>query len=56
MVKKCIISETSIILRIPGNQRANPPVQEVAAIQTTSVTFLINNSKLNASFVPLSID
>ena len=31
-LKECIISEISIATRIPGNQNANPPVQEAAAI------------------------
>ena len=33
------MSEISIIPRIPSNPDANRPVQEVAAIQTTSETF-----------------
>lgn len=43
------MSETSIIHRTPANLDANPPVQEVAVIQTTAATFQINNAKL---FVP----
>ena len=37
--KECIVSEISIIPRIPGNPDANPPIQEVPAIQTTAATF-----------------
>ena len=33
-----LISEISIISRIPRNPDANPPVPEIAAIQTTSAT------------------
>ena len=33
--KKCIISEISIIPRVLPSANANPPVQEVAVIQTT---------------------
>ena len=36
--KQCIIPEISIIHRIPPNPNVNPPVQEVAAIQTTCAT------------------
>ena len=54
--KECIISEISIIPRIPGNQNANPPVQEVAAIQNTAATFPINNAKLYIPVVTLSIN
>ena len=54
--KECIISEISIIPRVLGNENANPPVQEVAAIQTTSATFQINNGKLCVPVVTLSIN
>ena len=39
--KGCIISEISITLRIHANPDANPPAQEVAAIQTTRATLQI---------------
>ena len=32
--KNCVISEISIITRVPGNPNANPPVRDKAAIQT----------------------
>ena len=54
--EECLISEISIIPRIPGNREANPPVQEVAAIQTAAATFQINNAKLYVSVVTLSIN
>ena len=50
--KECINSEISIICRIPANPNANPPVQEVAAIQTTGATFQTNNAEL---YVQLSL-
>ena len=53
--KKCIISEISIIRRIPGNKDPNSPIHEVPAIQTTAATFQINNAKLYVPFVTLSI-
>ena len=53
--KECIISEISIIPRIPGNKDANSPIHEVRAIQTTAATFQINNAKLYVPFVTLSI-
>ena len=52
--KECIISEASATPRIPGNPAANPSVEEVAKIQTTSVTFQINNPKLYVAVVTLS--
>ena len=39
-----------------GNPNANPPVLIVAAIQTTSATFQINNAKLYLPVVTLSIN
>ena len=39
-----------------GNPDANPPVPEVAAIQTTGATFQINNAKLYVLAVTLSIN
>ena len=55
-LKECIISEISVIPRIPGNPDTNPPVQEVAAIHKTSATFQINNAKLYVPFVTLPIN
>ena len=54
--KNCVTSEISILPRIPGNPDANPPVQEVAAIQATGATFQINNAKLYVPVVTLSIN
>ena len=42
--------------RIPGNPNANPPAQEVQAIQTTATTFQINHAKLFVPIVTLSIN
>ena len=42
--------------RIPPNPDTNPLVQKVVAIQTTSATFQINNVKLYAPVVTLSIN
>ena len=55
-LKGCIISEISVIPRIPGNPDTNPPVQEVAVIHKTSGTFQINNAKLYFPLVTLSIN
>ena len=41
---------------MPPNPDANPTVQEVAAIQTTSATFQKNNAKLYVPVVNLSIN
>ena len=41
---------------MPGNPNANPPAQEVQAIQTTATTFQINNAKLFVPIVTLSIN
>ena len=49
--KICIILEISLTRRIRANPNVNPPVQEVAAIQTTGTKFQINNAKL---FVPVA--
>ena len=43
-----------MIPRIPPNLEANPPVQDVAAIQKTSATFQINNAKLSVPVATLS--
>ena len=48
--KECIISEISITFRIPANSDANPPVQDVAAIQTAGATLQIDNIKI---YVPV---
>ena len=54
--KECIISEISLIPGVPPNPDANPPVQEVPAIQKTSATFQINNAILYIPVVTLSIN
>ena len=54
--KEDIISEISITHRVPPNKDANPPVQEMASIQTTGATFQINNAKFNVPVVTLSIN
>ena len=54
--KECIISEISIVPRIPRNQNVNALVPEVAAIQTNSATFQINNAKLYFPVVTLSFN
>ena len=51
-----IKTEILIAPRIPGNPYANPPVQEVAVIQTTGETFQINNAKLCVPVVTLLIN
>ena len=55
MVINCVISEISVAPRIPANPDANPPVQKVAAIQATRVTFQINNTNFYVPVVTLSI-
>ena len=50
--KECIIFEISVILKIPGDEDADPPVQEVSAIQKTTATLEVNNAKL---YVPVAI-
>ena len=54
--KNRITSEISITPRIPANPNAHPPVQEVTTIQTTGVTFQINNTKFYVPVVTLSIN
>ena len=54
--KECIISEISIGPGIPENPNANPPVPVIAAMQTTSTTFQINNAKLYLPVSTLSIN
>ena len=54
--KECIISEISVRPIISANPDANPPVQEVVAIQTTGATFQINNAKLYVPVVTLPIN
>ena len=51
--KNWITSKISITHRLLGNPDANPPVQEVAAIETTGATFQINNAKLYVLVVTL---
>ena len=46
----------SIISRIPKNPDANPPVQEVVAIQTTGATFQINNANIYVPVATFSIN
>ena len=52
--KEYVICKISITSRIAGNPNARPPVRE--ARQTTGVTFQINNAKLYATVVTLSIN
>ena len=54
--KECIISEISITPAVSCKPDANPPVVNVAAIQTTGGTFQINNSKICVPAVALSIN
>ena len=54
--KEFIISEILITPAQPGNPNANPPITDVAAIQTTRPTFEINNAKLYVWVVTLSIN
>ena len=54
--KKCIISEISITLVVPGNPDANSPVVAMAAIQTTRAAIQLNNAKLYLPNVTLSIN
>ena len=54
--KEYIISEISIIHTTPANLDANPPVQEVVAIQTTTATFQINNAKFYVLVVTLFVN
>ena len=55
-IRNYVISEISIIPRITGNPDTNPPVQEVAAIQTAGPTVQINNVKLYVPVVTLSVN
>ena len=43
--KECIISEILLTPRVPAISDDNPPIQEVAAIQTTGATFQVKNAK-----------
>ena len=54
--KECIISEISITAAVPGNPDTNPPAPDVAAIQTTGVTFQTNIAKRYVPVVMLSIN
>ena len=49
-----MIWKISITSRIAGNPNAKPPARE--ARQTTGVTFQINNAKVYATVVTLSIN
>ena len=51
--KNWITSKISITHRLLADPDANPPVQEVAAIETTGATFQINNAKLYVPVVTL---
>ena len=42
--------------RTLANPDASPPIQEVATIKITGVTFQINNAKLCVSVITLSIN
>ena len=54
--KECIISEKSITPALSGNPNANPTVPDMAAIQTTSATLEINNTKLYVPVITLCIN
>ena len=54
--KECVISEISIITRVPPNPDPNPAVQEEPVIQTTNATIKINNAKIYVPVVTLSIN
>ena len=54
--KNCIISEISIVPAVPGDWDADPPVLDVAPIQTIGPTLQINNAKLYVSVITLSIN
>ena len=54
--KECIISEISITHSVPVNPDTDPPVPAVAAIQTTTATFQINNARFYVPVVTFSIN
>ena len=54
--KECVISKISITPAVPGNPNADPPILDVAPIQTTGATFQINKDKLYVPVVTLSIN
>ena len=51
-----MVKRISITPRIAGNPRANPPIQDRKARQTTGATFQINNAKPYVPVVTLSIN
>ena len=51
-----MISKISITAAVPGNPNADPPILDVAPIQTTGATFQINKDKLYVPVVTLSIN
>ena len=55
-LKECIVSEISIITRVPPNPDANASTQEVPEMQLTGATFQINKAKLYVPVVTLSIN
>ena len=55
-LKECIVSEISIITRVPPNPDANASTQEVSEMQLTGATFQINKAKLYVPVVTLSIN
>ena len=55
-LKECIVSEISVITRVPPNPDANASIQEVPEIQLTGATFQINKAKLYVPVVTLSIN
>ena len=54
--KECIISGIAITPKIPGDEDADPPAQEVPAIQTTAATFEVNNAKFYVPVLTLPIN
>ena len=54
--KECIIAETSITPVVAVNVSVNSSVQSREAIQIIEATFHINNARLYAPFVALSIN
>ena len=54
--KECIISEISITTSVVVNPNVNPPVLVVAAIETTTASFQIDNTKLYVSVFSLPLN
>ena len=54
--KECIISEISITTSVAVNPNVNPPALVVAAIETTTASFQIDNTKLYVSVVSLPLN